>query len=316
MMDATVSVVIPTRNRHDLLRRVLNPLLEDPATLEVIVVEDGGDDDSWELLRRWSGREPRLRIGQTLGAGRTAARQRGFSLSAGEIVLLIDDDVVAQPGLVSGHRRAHAATGRQVVVGYMPVPVAREAAQTLATQLYAQAYERHCSMWEQDSDQLLLSLWGGNVSIRRGLLERAGGPVGPLTFDGEDRELGLRLLRAGGDAVFLRSLAAAHLHSRTMAAFAREGYEQGRSRRILHSQHADLIGELDRDSYLETRRPMSRRLLRWSRRPGVSRLLCRALERVVWVAGSLHMAWLESEAASFWRVLERQRGLLAREPTK
>lgn len=48
--DTTVSVVITTRGRRDRLVEVLEPLLDDPATLEVVVVIDGSPDDSSELL--------------------------------------------------------------------------------------------------------------------------------------------------------------------------------------------------------------------------------------------------------------------------
>lgn len=313
-MAESVSVIIPTRNRRHLLRRVLTPLLEDPATSEVIVVEDGGADGSWELITEWSGNEPRLKATRTSGIGCPAARQAGFKLARGDIVLLLDDDVIGEPGLVSGHLRFHATAGGDVVVGYMPVLVDDVGSQGFATKLYAETYEKHCRSWEQDPREILRRLWNGNVSVRRGLLERAGGPGGPLTFYGEDRDLGLRLLRAGGEAVFVRSLAAVHLHHRTALTFAREGFDQGRGVRLLHDLHGDILGGFDVDSYLGIRNPIAAQALRWTRRPVLGRLLRRALEVVVRIAGKLRFTWIEIETVKFWRTVERQRGLLESQP--
>lgn len=312
-MDASVSVVIPTRNRAHLLGRVITPLLKDSATFEVVVVVDDGEDGSWELVSSWAEREPRLRVTRTSGIGCPSARQVGFMLSRSDIVLLLDDDVIAQPGLVTGHRRCHAVGEANVVVGYMPVLTDSETRESFATVMYAEGYEQHCQWWEADPQQLLPRLWNGNVSIERNLLERAGGPGSSLPLYGEDRDLGLRLLRAGGNPVFVRSLAAVHLHKRTALKFAREGYDQGRGLRMLHHLHGDILGDLDPVAYLGMSRAEGAQLLRWARRPRLGEILCRVLEMVVRVGGTLRIRRLEAEAAGLWRTLERQRGLLGRE---
>ena len=117
----SVSVVVPTYNGVTLLERILRPLSEDPATTEVIVVIDGSRDGSKELVDRLAREDPRLRSVLIENSGDMGARDVGARAATGEIVLFVDDDVLADPGLVSGHARRHAEAGADIVLGYMPV---------------------------------------------------------------------------------------------------------------------------------------------------------------------------------------------------
>src|SRR3954452_25167071 len=112
-----VSVVVPTYNRRALLGAVVDALLADPATSELIVVVDGSTDGSLELLRERAATEPRLRPLWTANRGELAARELGLEAAQHPIVLFVDDDVLAGAGLVSGHAAHHAGTRGLVVVG-------------------------------------------------------------------------------------------------------------------------------------------------------------------------------------------------------
>jgi glycosyltransferase involved in cell wall biosynthesis len=134
----TVSVVVPTRNRVAGLADVLSPLLADDATDELIVVDDGSSDTTGHFLAQMAAADPRVRVVQLEGRGAAAARQAGVEAATGTIVLFVDDDVVAAPGLVSGHRRQHAgARSDTVVVGYMPVRLGRPSSTTGTTRTAA-----------------------------------------------------------------------------------------------------------------------------------------------------------------------------------
>ena len=90
----TASVVVPTHGRSELLPVVLAPLLRDPATAEVVAVADG-DDAAFALLETLARRHPRLVAHRTDGAGENGARQAGIDRARSEVVVLLDDDVVA-----------------------------------------------------------------------------------------------------------------------------------------------------------------------------------------------------------------------------
>jgi glycosyltransferase involved in cell wall biosynthesis len=85
--ETAVSVVIPTYNRSSLVSRCVDSIRASGVVpLEVIVVDDGGTDDTEAVV---AGRATYLR--QT-NAGPAAARNNGFDSSKGGYVAFIDSD--------------------------------------------------------------------------------------------------------------------------------------------------------------------------------------------------------------------------------
>jgi glycosyltransferase involved in cell wall biosynthesis len=85
--SVAVSVVIPTYNRAALVDRCVTSLTRGGIqNLEVIVVDDGGSDDTESVV---DGRAIYLR---QANAGPSAARNHGFSKSRGRYVAFIDSD--------------------------------------------------------------------------------------------------------------------------------------------------------------------------------------------------------------------------------
>lgn len=85
--ETTVSVVIPTYNRSALVDRCVRSLTRAGVSgLEVVVVDDGGADDTEDVVR---GRAVYVR---QANAGPAAARNNGFSVSHGRYVAFIDSD--------------------------------------------------------------------------------------------------------------------------------------------------------------------------------------------------------------------------------
>jgi GT2 family glycosyltransferase len=307
-----VSVVVPTRNRAAHLREVLDPLLADPATDELVVVDDGSTDDTPDLLARVGAVEPRLQVLRREGIGAAAARQAGVEAATGTIVVFVDDDVVAVPGLVSGHRARHAAAdaddashdGDLVVVGWMPVRLPqRRRCGDAALLLYEQDYQECCASWERDPAMILTRFWNGNVSLRRERVLRVPvpSPHAPIAYH-EDEDFGLRLAAAGATAAFDRSLRAEHHYHRPHAAFVLDAYRQGADRWHLRRAFPDLE---DRLGWTIVPRPLPLADHRWAQR---------ALLAIALVAsrlgGWLHLWRLETDSLRLARRLERRRGYL------
>lgn len=94
-----VSVIIPTRNRADLLDQALLALdAQQYEDFEVIVVDDGSDEDLGPVLEGRSVRGRPLRWFRQAGAGAVRARLRGVSESEAEILAFTDSDCEPQPG--------------------------------------------------------------------------------------------------------------------------------------------------------------------------------------------------------------------------
>lgn len=217
-----LSVLIPTYNDAPLLADTVAPLLRDPATGEVVVVVDGSRDGSYELLLEMSRRDERVRPLWIEHRGRAGARQCALERARHDVVLMLDADVVAAEGLVSGHARHHADRTDRVVVGYMPPVIPPRRPGSFVVERYAHQYELACQAYERDCAEILRRLWMGNVSVtRRSLLAAGGCDTGAGIRYGEDMELGLRLAATGFqvEARFDRSLLAEHRFSQTVAGF-------------------------------------------------------------------------------------------------
>ena len=257
----SASVVIPTFNRGNRIEPVVRAALADEATREVIVVVDGSRDGTYERLVAIARDEPRLRPIWQDNAGQLAALQRGIELARCAVVVLLDDDVVASPELITGHVRHHALKGHQVVVGYMPVAPPSTWRERITACLYSLSYEDGCRVYESEPDRILNALWAGNLSSRRAdalevrFDQNRAVPSGYLC----DREVGLRLMNAGFIGVFDRSLRASHLYVRSLEGRRRDAVTAGRDKCRLHEVYRDLLGSVVPDPW--ERRARARRLV-------------------------------------------------------
>ena len=102
-----LSVIIPTFNRMDVLPEVLAALgnQEGTPTYEVIVVDDGSTDGTWQWLERQTLGVPLTALHQA-NAGPAAARNWGVRQAAGDRVAFLGDDTVPQAGWLRAHAEA------------------------------------------------------------------------------------------------------------------------------------------------------------------------------------------------------------------
>lgn len=90
-----VSVIMPTHNRASWVRRAaLSVLGQTHQRLELIVVDDGSDDDTSEVLGQLEGP---VRLLSQPRAGAYAARNVGLRHAAGELLAFIDSDDAWHP---------------------------------------------------------------------------------------------------------------------------------------------------------------------------------------------------------------------------
>lgn len=95
----TVSIVIPTKSRRDLLAQTLDSLrAQSFPDWEAIVIDDHSDDGTVELLQSASAADPRIRFLQASGQrGAPAARNLGARAARGRYVIFLDSDDLLAP---------------------------------------------------------------------------------------------------------------------------------------------------------------------------------------------------------------------------
>jgi len=101
-----ITVLIPTYNRSDILSKTLKGLEKQTfpnQEFEVIVVNDGSNDDTHEVMNRFKQGKLNL-VGITQeNAGQGNARNNGLTHAQGEIILLMGDDMIPVPELLQQH---------------------------------------------------------------------------------------------------------------------------------------------------------------------------------------------------------------------
>jgi glycosyltransferase involved in cell wall biosynthesis len=97
-----LSVVIPLcdeeQNIDSVARELLEVLDELPLSSEVVLVDDGSQDHTAALARRWSQRDPRFRLIEfRRNFGQTAALSAGFDHARGQVIVAMDGDLQNDP---------------------------------------------------------------------------------------------------------------------------------------------------------------------------------------------------------------------------
>jgi glycosyltransferase involved in cell wall biosynthesis len=194
--ELELSVVVPTYRREEALRRCLRALAAQdvaPGSFEVIVVDDDPESTAAAPAIDYPFALRRIRND---GAGAAAARNRGAAASNAPLLLFLDDDVVADPGLIGSHLAWHREHGeRAVLVGpYRPRPARRNLA-AIAARLW---WQDLFSLLESARELTFIGALTANVSLARELFDASGGFSERYSRQRrEDWEWGLRLRRAG-----------------------------------------------------------------------------------------------------------------------
>ncbi len=97
MKEALVSVILPTYNRAHIIRGPLESVLNQTySNLEIIIVDDGSTDETYELISSYT--DSRIcYIRQGTNNGVSSARNAGISRATGEYIAFQDSDDIWHP---------------------------------------------------------------------------------------------------------------------------------------------------------------------------------------------------------------------------
>jgi cellulose synthase/poly-beta-1,6-N-acetylglucosamine synthase-like glycosyltransferase/peptidoglycan/xylan/chitin deacetylase (PgdA/CDA1 family)/spore germination protein YaaH len=91
-----VAVIVPAYNEEKVIIQTIASLLASTyrGTLEILVVDDGSSDTTYECAERAFGGEPRLRVFRTPNGGKPAALNFGLRHTSAPIVVTLDADTI------------------------------------------------------------------------------------------------------------------------------------------------------------------------------------------------------------------------------
>jgi glycosyltransferase involved in cell wall biosynthesis len=201
-----VSVVLPVKDRRELLAEALDAL--DAQTIddfEVVVVDDGSSDGSEDVARGRTVRGRPVRVVDGGGHGAVAARLRGVEAAEGEVLAFTDSDCAPAPrwlelGLAAIDDGADLVNGR-TVPARPPLPLERSMGSGLEG-LYPTCnvlYRRSAFDAAGGFDTTAAARWGFRPDRR----SRGDG-------FGEDTLLAWRAIRGGAVAAYVEDALVAH----------------------------------------------------------------------------------------------------------
>lgn len=232
-----ISVIIPTHNRMNLLRRTLCALIHQTYSMkkiEVVVVADGSNDGTVEMLRTFESPYS-LRVFEQSGQGAAKARNYGAAKASGKLLLFLDDDVEPTPSLIDVHVSTHRQRTDLVVLGYMP-PVFPDGPDFLKIRMRSWWEEQFRSMQTPGHRFSYRNLFSGQFSLERNLFWQVGG-FDPAFQCREDPELACRLLEAKSRFVFASQAVGTHHESATLSRCFTRARKEGQGDVLLGFRH-------------------------------------------------------------------------------
>ncbi|MCL4486522.1 MAG: glycosyltransferase [Chloroflexi bacterium] len=224
-MADSLSVLICTHNRPNLLRQCLAALIDesDEKPSQVVVV-NGGDDRSDQVVQGFAtrGNQTSIRVEcvKTVNRNLAASRNVGLPHCTGDIVGMTDDDAQVFPDWVTQMKRIHAEHPEAGAVGGPVIGAdADSLVSRIADQVTFAAYAAAGSV---------RTLAGVNVSYKKRVVE-AVGPQDESLFRGEDVDYNWRVQRLGWTVYYDPRVRVRHHHRPTLRSFLNQHYMYGRA---------------------------------------------------------------------------------------
>jgi GT2 family glycosyltransferase len=240
-----IDVVIPTWSGRDMLASCLDLLANQTVPVNVIVVDNASGDGTAELVRGSYPDATYIELDDNVGFGR--AVNAAVRAGSGEVIVLVNNDVDAEPGFAEAIAAPFADDAVGLVAAMTLIPGSGLVdAFGIEVDVTLAAYNRLRRAPQTATPGVLAAPSGGAAAYRRSAWEQAGGFDEALFAYGEDLDLGLRIRAAGWQVAAAPDARGVHLGGATIGVaspFQRElaGFSRGyllRRYGILRGRHA------------------------------------------------------------------------------
>lgn len=100
MKDSRISIIIPVYKVEAYLRKCLDSVIgQTYRELEIILVDDGSEDNCGRICDEYAGRDERIRVIHQQNGGVSAARNAGLAIASGDYLGFVDSDDWIEPDM-------------------------------------------------------------------------------------------------------------------------------------------------------------------------------------------------------------------------
>lgn len=232
MGKPSVSVVIPAYNAKRTIGLTLQALIRQTydGPLEIIVVDDGSNDHTFDFVQAFS---DVLYIRQS-NQGPAVARNRGFRASKGEYVFFTDSDCIPEAQWIEKGLAGFIDPDIGVVCGSYGIANPEH---LLARCIHQEILYRHKNLMP-DFPKAFGSY---NFCVKRKVFEEVGGFTETYRNpSGEDNDLSYKILRSGARIYFSRYCIVEHFFPTRVGKYLREQFRHGFWRVPMYRDHPSM----------------------------------------------------------------------------
>jgi glycosyltransferase involved in cell wall biosynthesis len=238
-MKKRFSVLVPVYNREDCIQQTVDSVLAQTFTdYELIVIDDGSNDGTTDLLRSYGNR---IKFIQQANQGPEVARNTGASQANGEYLALLDSDDLFLPSALATYDKViRAFDSPAVIIGAMK---------------YFQSGQDIPSYDNFDTIEVLkyrdylskevgFGISSSKIVIRKSVFDQAGGlrMTTPKTFHCDDFNLLLRTATSGPFIVVVQPTTVAYRMHTTNAIHNLDAMVRGVLGLIRHEHQGEYPG--------------------------------------------------------------------------
>ena len=244
-----ISVIIPTYNRHQTLVRALSALAAQTIRdFQVIVVDDGSTDGTWEVVSRWKDARPdlcfRLDMARQANLLQGQARNRGLKIARGRLAMFIGDDILVAPDCLAHHLNAHQkwnARGDAAILGFTDWDRETVRATPFLEFINNDGPQFGYGHLKKGQEVPFTCFYTSHISLPMKTLGSE--PFSPLfnAYGWEDAEVGYRMTRQGMRILYCPPARAFHAHPMDLTSFCKRQVQVGESLEMLLKINPEMI---------------------------------------------------------------------------
>jgi len=132
--DETVSIVVPARNEQSNIEAIVRDLPQLGKETEIIFIEGGSKDNTWEEIIRVSNeyKDKKIKFAKQDGIGKGDAVRKGFDLATGNILMIYDADMtIPAIDLDKFYEAVVSRKGELIIGNRLVYPLEKEAMRIL-----------------------------------------------------------------------------------------------------------------------------------------------------------------------------------------